>query len=343
MPSPSLPGPRIAYDLDGSFGFISKNIGSDFVPTDLPANALTYLNADAQGGLVVPNTWWDIVNPMPRLTMLSLVFPVPTHLLAWFTSARSRFSSTNGVVTTIYDVGVDVEFQTSKDTTNGLDGSWETISTKYGDDVHLPFSSEGQGMRPDGTLSDVPESNTNDNRMWSDSDKVGDGWKRVFGPGRRYVRGIRLFIPRKPAATGSTYHYSVMHLHLYGMPDTTVTADRLVLLDPVTAEPLTQDIHYGDVDFKNESLRSIKVKNTSAGSTAYGVTLATASGYRPGSPDSKDSIQLSLDGDEWGPDVVVGDLAPGGVSSEVFVRLDPSDGTIGQRFVRLVGDVEEWL
>ena len=348
MPSPEFPSPRIAYDRDGSFAFISRTVGADRSPFTVQPEAVQRLNADAQGGLVVSNAWWDFADPMPGTTFISIVFPAPLRIDAWFGSAMSRWWYSPLGVTTVVDLPLDIEFETSRDTTNGLDGTWTMMTSKSFEDLHLPLSpDEGTGILPDDTsagniMGVVRESKTIDDPMWRNADVEGYGWKRVFGSGRSLVRGVRIFFPRKPPSAVANYAYTVLHLHLYGVPEDTATEDRLVVLDALTEEPLVGNVSFGDIDHQDTDLRTIKIQNLSTTLTAEGVEVVIADGYTRDALDASGSLALSLDGTTWGDSLVLGDLAPEEISDEIQVRLSPEVGVIGQRFARIEAEVEEW-
>lgn len=332
------------YDTDGSFAFISRNVGDDKTPYALQPLAMKSLNSDERGGLVLSSSWWNLSDPPESDHVLALVFPASMRIEAWFGSARSRYSNSVGAVVYISELGSEIEFQASRDTTNGLDGTWETMDVKQWDEAHLEFIEESVAYQPDDTLAAgyIFQSNTSHNQMFQNSDEFGIGWQYVFGPGRRHVKGVRMFLPRKTPGSQGGYNWTTLHLHLYGAPDDDVTEDRLIILDGTTEEP-TGDMRWGDVDYQAEpEIRSIKIQNNSSTLTAEAIEVSLVSGYTEGVPPSISSLALSLDGTTWDDTLLLGDLAPGVISDEIFVKLDPAPGTIGLRWARILAEVEDW-
>ena len=342
MPSPSLPAPRIAYDRDGSFVFVSRNVGNDRSPFFLQPNALQRLNSDEFGGVAMTQDWWNIVQGMETAAphFVSVLFPTPQFIVAWYASARSRFASNNPPFPSI-DVGVDIEFQVSRDTTNGLDGSWKTMAYKSYDADHLDFGNEVSALGPDDltTIYGAKESITSGDPQYKNSSLDTSGWQYIFGPAQRQVRGVRLYFPRQPPTAYAFFVFTMLHLHLYGYPDDNATQDRLEVVDSTSGDP-KGDIHWGDIDYQASDTNTFKIKNLSATLTANSVVASIKENYPTGSGSS---LKLSIDGGTtWASSVSLGNLAPGASSSEVMVQLDPVSGLIGQRFARVEAEVSTW-
>lgn len=341
MTLPTLPAPRIAYDTDGSYGLVSRNVGVDRSPYFIAPGAMQRLNADQYGGMALNSSWWNIASDLTGMAphFLSIVFATPMHIVAWYASTRSRFQASVGAVTTTWDVGLDIEFQISRDTTNGLDGTWTTMAFKSTEADNLEFATEMTCLLPDDTVPlTMRESNTTGFPQYKDGSVEDSGWQYLFGPAKRRVKGVRLYVPRRPSTAGGSYVWSLLHLHLYGYPDDTAVPDRLIVLDGVTEDPMG-DLHFGNIDYQDTATSSIKIQNFSSTLTAENIEVSLQSGYPSGAISS---LALSLDGSTWSSTVNIGDLAPGAISVEIQVRVDPADGVFGQKFARIQADPEAW-
>lgn len=98
---PDVPGPRIAYDRDGSSGVSFTGAGA---VTVLTAGQLATLN-DEDNDAVAPGSGGGI----------AILFPQLTTIIGWFTSKGNLAGAAS--------------FFTSVDTTNGFDGTWVQFST----------------------------------------------------------------------------------------------------------------------------------------------------------------------------------------------------------------------
>ncbi len=344
MPSPTLPAPRIAYDRDGSFCFVSRNVGTSLVPFSVQPNALQRLNADEFGGLLIDSSWWNIAGDLTGKSphFISVVFPTLQNLVAWYASARGLFWSTPLGLYQEMNVGLDIEFQVSKDTTNGLDGTWTTMANKASLADHLLFGSEMAPLLPDDTTASSPpmyEAITSGDPQYKNALLEPTGWQYLYGPAQHNVRGVRLYFPRHPDTAMPNFSYVLAHFHLYGAPDADATPDRLEIVDATTGDP-KGDFHWGDIDYKNTDTDTFKIKNLASTLTANSVTAAIKENYPTGSGSS---LQLSTDGGStWHSSVSLGNIAAGASSGTITVRLDPASGLIGQRFARVEAEVGSW-
>jgi hypothetical protein len=105
---PDVPGPRMAYDVDGSVGFYFSETTN--LITQLTAGELASMNDE-------DNDSWDagIFNSQ----RVGLIFPELRDILGYF----MYFSSG--------DFGSALILDTSTDTTNGLDGTWTTRAANW--------------------------------------------------------------------------------------------------------------------------------------------------------------------------------------------------------------------
>lgn len=380
MSLPAPPGPRIAYDLDGTLLILSRTFGDSRTPYSADPEALRGLNSDLGGGLVihgsasglseaVGGTLWDLPQGEGLYyskNFVALLLPHPTHLMGYFMSAPSRWGRLSGAtqIQTLVSVPLYVELQTSQDTTNGLDGTWTTVAFMDEEATsHLPtsiqaaanitqpalhptgLSSGGAIFRLNNTDNQRGEVLTPDNRMFLDGSLGEYGWKTVAGTGTRNVRAIRLYFPRTPPSgleSSMNFICTILNLHLYGEIDTNASDQRVELVDATTGTAAALDLSWGNLDLDETQIKSFKIRNLSETLTAGGVTVSLEDSFPNGVPESVSALQLSVDGVEWESSVSVADITPEGTSSEVFVRLTPTPGIFGLRTARIQTQVGDW-
>lgn len=129
MPYPTPPGPRIAYDQDGSLAFFKSNYGEGGVH-ELTPSFLRLMNTDGSNvaGLRFPLWWaWNgysntdpDYNSVPYDAWIAIRFPVAMRIRA-ATSAMWWIGGTYIVDRLIFDI------ETSSDSSNGQDGTWTTL------------------------------------------------------------------------------------------------------------------------------------------------------------------------------------------------------------------------
>jgi hypothetical protein len=95
---PDVPGPRLAYDRDGSIGFVINNAN---IVTELSSYELQALNDEDNDGAYIPYGGG----------YLGIIFPELRDIVGYFIAGGNVLG----------------EIQTSPDTTTGLDGTWTTV------------------------------------------------------------------------------------------------------------------------------------------------------------------------------------------------------------------------
>jgi hypothetical protein len=159
MMYPQPPAPRIAYDLNGTIGFVGRSAGPDTSPVEMTERAMQAFNADASptlaikgwieafgyypGNIYTPYSpdvvaYWNIQSDVAstfqqpqslQQNFVLLLLPEPTHLQALFVQAISIVNGRDAIYGYSYPVGQNAVVQVSQDTTTGLDGTWTTVRT----------------------------------------------------------------------------------------------------------------------------------------------------------------------------------------------------------------------
>lgn len=181
------------------------------------------------------------------------------------------------------------ECATSTDTTNGVDGTWTAISG----------TTWQQG---------APYSNP-------------DHWRKTVGlTDHNDATGIKAIRWRRWAAgTSRTINWDIKSLHLYGK--IAGTTRRLELWHPTLDQRLgAAGFDWGNIPRASTATATFRVKNRSTTETANGVNISIL-----GSTSATLSSVLDLSvGSGYAATQSVGNLAPGGISSQITLR-----GTMG--------------
>lgn len=320
MPYPIQPGPRIAYDIDGSIGLIRFD---DRVVHDIHPIGLKALNCDRAPGMGFPAenyAGWSDVNDE---CFIALSFPAPMRVQGiWgnLLSYTSVLPATN------------IQVEASPNSTNGVDGTWSTLCPL----TYIPAGPNAPaGVGNDGKpINSLP------------SMVVNDRYKRdiiaVSGPATRQVRMIRL----KGRARANYPFTGAAYLHVYGTPDTSAVGKRLafwqVSLDQVTDGSW---FDWGDTPSGSSADKVFRVKNTSSDAAAHGIIIDAVSGSTPTEPSPDGFLLFSLDGGStWAPTVTIATLSPLAVSGTIRVRRTvPTNATLSNWGPRIIADAGSWV
>lgn len=364
---PTPPGPRIAYDLDGSIGFVGAALGTVGL-TQVHPRFLRALNADSPRVAIVQmtNADWDYsTNPgVPFGDRLAIRFPEPIRIRAIGFAAYWGASNPAITFTSFYNgdnpaTAFAGQVETSADSTNGEDGTWRALYGQTKNDL-FPFSEfpNDEPARADETYGYVTHSGAegvqkgNVLRVNSEFRKESTGpdvpgWRAVTGLATRQVTWLRFkFNPQRGLSTGSTSPPGTTmgiayKLHLYGEPDTAAGTDRLIFTD-VSGNPKTS-FDWGDIGRSSTHTQTFKVKNLSSTKTAEGVSV----GVQLPDPSVLEApqtwLKLSLDGVIWSDTVLLPDLAPGASSGTITLRVQAGTTMAGPSGPRLSAEVEEWV
>lgn len=363
MTYPTPPGPRIAYDTDGTIGFVSGNSGARGA-TQVHPRFLESLNADSSKFGKVSTSYWGETTAgvnnqnAPVGAWFAMRFPVVMRIRAitfhghWGPETAQEAA---------YILNATIE--TSQDSTNGQDGTWSTLRAYTGAEGDLDVNPSGRSVdRPTDQTSmygwtSVPgtdQSSTFSVELWSiayenfrkQNGVTGSlGWREVAGAPTRQVRWVRIRVaglgPQIISGFGTTASAAMLKLHLYGEPDTTADERRLQFVDDLGGQKLFFD--WGDVTPGQEMTQEFRIKNLSTVETASGVSV----GILPSNPDVPPNphswLRMSLDGVAWDSVVVLPDLAPGVVSDPVTLRLQVGENLVGPWGPRMTAEVEEWV
>lgn len=218
MTYPALPDMRIPYDNDGTvMAYGSTFDGQLGYPTGAQEIGWQGLATNYPSGMSVPAThdygcWW-------------MFFPEQREVTGYWTVNVPQYLGSP-----FY------QLQGSNDTTNGVDGTWETASTSA-----AAYT----------TLFD-----------WR------SGIKTVSFTGPKKV--IRMLF----SGVYSNASIAPYALHLYGAKGTGQTPDDIIYLDADNADaPFTAPIDFGDIPLGTSAIRHFKVQNTSATKTANTINI----------------------------------------------------------------------
>jgi hypothetical protein len=187
MPEYTYPGRRIAYDEDGTLGFLlhSERLTPELKGTliELPQGALQGLNADVAGGLyiqgrrfvgsgasfqIIPGTSWGEATYDGQRNYLVLFFPDAMRLRGWYSNLAimwQNHQTTSGSSSGTTMAYPEFDLEVSHDTTNGQDGEWHVLDYREANQFNpLPSSAPSTltwpvaWHREDGSwYSEVPE------------------------------------------------------------------------------------------------------------------------------------------------------------------------------------------
>lgn len=378
MPYPTPPGKRIAYDLNGTLGFISRTAGSDLTPFQLAPAALSALNADSNPPLLIPckvvnayylnpdpvsdvykddtvGYWFlsggDIIKTKDQIpNWLMLLFPEPMDIQGVWVHSLLTDIEVGSIYTNLYAMDLPFVVQTSQDTTNGADGTWDTIFTSLTSMSPWVRNLPSYGSPPIPMPSPVLPDGSSGILTVDDGVVVSDyfrregaseqyGWVPVFGAAASNVLAMRLRFEQVPL------HYQTarvfLGLHLYGEPSSGATTKRLVFVSETGADI---DFDWGDVELGSSEVTSFRVKNLSPTQTASAIELSVAASNRSGTPAPHLMLTLSDDGVTWSNILTLSELAPESSSPVLQMKLvTPDSGILGPWGPRLVAEVGEWI
>lgn len=358
MAYPSPPGERLAYDLDGTKGFISRNYAADSSLLELSPGALAGLNSDVSSGLWVPSGYWEISGSRQTGVLyttpqfLALLFPSATRIRGVFHGNSYVRSGTSGGTQYSTASQLLAEIQTSTDTTNGQDGSWTTIYTTSGP----PRASVSSGV-PGYAKSLSPTGEAVDGTVavgvgaWHRyNDQVDPyGWHEVAGAATRNVKGIRFLYSAYPkdwsnsSGDGSQYSGVLSYLHIYGEPDTDASTARLEFVD-ATDETSAENLAWNDIHYGQVLTKTFKIRNLSPDKEAHSVELSFIASSPSTTPSPHTAMEFSLNGSIYSSTLSLSSIPPDSASDTIYVRLTvPSSGIIGSWEPRMLADVGEWI
>lgn len=343
MPFPIPPGHRLAWDLDGTQVFFRRanDLGGDFM-TPHP-DALHAMNSSVLGGLLVPGstgggpTVWDKITETRTSSQQWFVFlfPEPMRIDGIFSLMVEVVSAGS-----VFRDPMPATVQFSTDTTNGIDGTWQELTS---------FSAVPSTADPVETVS-LSHIDTGEtlNQIGFPPSALYRHTQTVHGDGieatnARRVRGLRFF-PALPGGLG-TFIYATVLVHLYGRPDVNATNDFLRAWSPTQDASMVPGwLAWDDAVPSSSADKVFRIKNLSDSLTAYDITISAQdeSGYP--APYPKDQLLFSVDaGATWLDAVTIGALGPETVSGSVLIRrTTPSNSLLGSWSPIITFDVGSW-
>lgn len=368
MPFSMPPGLRIPYDSDGTIGILHRSsiVGGDL--RDIHPTALRAMNSTMGAGMFIGVDNWDrngdaydyIARNVPdkdpnSAGFIALLLPVPTRLRGIFASvAQDGYSSGNTQDAIDTYRGDQVRVEVSKDTTNGLDGTWNLLLTTLRGKI--PEAGRSLAQATDVLTGVAGSSLAADARPIKDyyrniSSEVGTGIQDLSGALARNVRGIR-FYPLWYGSLGpavSLWGYpapALWFLHLYGEPDIEAAGENYLQAWRTDSDMRLggATLSWGDVALGSSADKSFRIKNQSATHTANSVVLSVEDLLFYPTPSLAAQFLLSLDsGDTWGPTATLSAIGPGTVSSEIQIRrVTPTNSPLTSWSPKIRFDVGSW-
>lgn len=263
------PSWRMAYDRDGTQGYYGSSGGM----TQLTQAQVQAMNAEGGGGFQ-----WN-TGGYNGGQWITLIFPEKRDIDAYALFVWGNNYSLSGV-------------RISTDTTNGIDGTWTTVSSPQ---------NNGSNVKP-GYRTGIQQSS---------------------------FLGVKA-ISWSPYCNSANYggDVSVNLVHLYGEPVPGENPDRLEIWHPTLDQRVGPAyFDWGDTPRGSSATKPFRVKNISNGKTAQSVRVAMEL-LTDTTPTILSQEALTLDGSSWLAQVNVGDLAPQQISATVQMRRTTSDTAV---------------
>lgn len=205
---------------------------------------------------------------------------------------------------------VNFTWEYSTDTSDGTDGTWTTFTAT--------FNNFGQ------------------------HDQIGDSSKPYYrsdiaAVSLANVKGLRV---RFNCTYPWNQTFRMFVVHIYGSRPLS-GVDRLSFWNPSSDQALTAAyLDFGDIAQGSTQTRQFRIKNISGSLTANNITIAV-SDILPEYTGT--GIQLSTDNVTYQSSIGIGNLAPGAISSTLYVRRAvPVAETPTQRNARLLANAATW-
>ena len=313
----ALPDMRIPYDNDGTVHGYSNTTG---MGTDQPVpfgNGFSYLsqaNSTEMNDEDAVATVFSSIGNQRGAWANWFFFPEVREITAASVlmsggGGGTIATGTTGNSGTRTDLSM---FQGSNDTTNGVDGTWETAS--------IPG---GWGS----LLAPVYDLGTTAARYEAWRVKIGAisfvGGKRTLRIGHKYE-------------CGTGFSGQLVGIHLYGEKAVGQTPDDILYINhddtPGVEYAAAED--FGDQALGTTVVRQFRLKNGSATKTANTVNIQC----------NDTDFAISTDGTTWVVTINIASLGPGAQSATMYIRCTtPAPGNpLGPRFARIVTTVGSW-
>jgi hypothetical protein len=160
MPYPTPPAPRIAYDKDGTLAFFKTNVDEGGV-FQFPQSFLRFMNTDGAAIAGIRDRLWHgwqndatliDTNAAPFNCWVALRFPVAMRIEA--VASSMLWVSSNARVNRL-----NYTIETSSDSSNGQDGTWQPLLYRAAEDDFGGFGTPwlvSNAVDTVGTISGIP-------------------------------------------------------------------------------------------------------------------------------------------------------------------------------------------
>ena len=272
---PDVPGHRMAYDLDGTQVYEVSNSANV-----TQVSAANLANGNAETGT---NLYGFTTNSNRRFAM---IFPEKRDVVGVY--VQGSFNASTGQ-SSLYP------FESSVDTTNGIDGTWVQV---------LPGATSALGYLVVGAAGAYRNNIT-----------------AVSCPG---VKALRF----GATTSGSAEAHYLDIFHVYGSLTAGENPDRLELWHPTLDQRVgAAYFDWGDARRGTSATRTFRVKNLSSTLTANNIVVSL-SALTDTTPSNLSQHSLSADGITFGSTASAGTLAPGGISQVLTIKRDTNGSAV---------------
>lgn len=287
---PDVPAHRFALDMDGTV--FKKLDAAKTVLSD--AQTASTLIGDTDSDYYE----LDYVSSYPPTTTRGyfvVIFPELRNIDAYFVAISGNYADSK-------------ELEYSSDTTDGMDGTWTTVTTNW---------IQSSGITPDYRNSIVSQPLTN-------------------------VKSLRFGYGSNNGGYNVQYRFRIDCMHLYGSIVGGQNPDRLRFWhDTLDQEVGPAHFDFGDMAVGTQKAIQFRVKNNSSTLTANTITLSRESASYS---EVVTGLEFSSDGINYFPTLSLSNLPPGGTSSIVFLRRSMSLGetTSVPKVGRVLAAADSW-
>jgi len=197
--------------------------------------------------------------------------------------------------------GSTFDLDWSADTTDGMDGTWTNVTTSWTYATQIS-----------------PDYRTN-----------------IVSLPLTGVKALRFGCASGNTSNFSTQHFDIRVMHLYGSIAGGENPDRLRFWHPTLDQEVAgSHFDFGDVPVGTQSVKQFRIKNNSSTLTANSVGLTKASASFT---EVATGLTFSSDGSTYNTTLNIGNLAPGAISSILYLKRTvaagettsiPKDGSI---------------
>lgn len=350
---------KIAYDIDGSRMFLTGLAEPSGADREADSSFMSAVNSETDGGGLVQipvHTYlaYETYAPNYENHFIAVQLTQPHELQAVFAGYSLYSSSTTSSSAAVGALG-GIEVQTSTNSTNGVDGTWITVANfTYENPIYEAAFNTANPSEAASYFANVRLSgeetlggSTNSFFMLRDHySLVGFGAplgpQLVAGIGTRNVTWVRIRpVGRSSIRAMYDQLWAKYKLHLFGVPDTLASTQRLEIVDVSGNNPV--ELGLGNLSKLTTRTKTFKLKNLHPALTASGVKLSVIPGSRPRAYSPDGYLHLSLDQVTWGQVLDVSSIGPESLSDTLYLRAYVDDDLIGPYEPRLFVSVEEWV